>query len=134
MSICHVPPSDKRGFIDQVGQELTARYGKKKQYSQPQIARAVEARGYQPDYACWAYSVFMDGSDFVHFHQQIGELCNYDLMRTTMLEDIAPSLGFSLPDFGGLNFDWSTFDFSSFEWPSFDWPDIDLSGFFDWSP
>ena len=134
MSVCHIPPKDKNAFIDKVGQELTIRHGKKKHYSQPQVERAVRSSGYSPDYDCWAYCVFMDGPDFNRFHQMIGESCNFDLMRTSMLQDIAPTMGFTLPDFGGFQVDWPNFDFSSFEWPSIDWPDIDLSGFFDWSP
>jgi hypothetical protein len=128
MSTCHTPPPNRKLMIDRVGQELTRRHGKQRHYSQTQISSAASATGYPIDVHCWAYCVFMDSQSFGDYHLSIGEICNYDAMRTTMLESLGSGLGFSLPSFSWPDFDWLNIDL-----PSFDWPDIDLSGFFDWT-
>ncbi len=126
MSTCHTPPPNRKLMSDRVGQELTKRHGKQHHYSQPQIQSAASAVGYPIDVHCWAYCVFMDASSFGDYHVSIGEICDYDGMRTTMLESLGSGLGFSLP-----SIDWS--GITSFELPSVSWPDIDLSSFFDWN-
>lgn len=98
-------------MIDRVGSQLHTRHGKKKSYTQAEITAAAREAGYSIDVHCWAYCVFMDESSFRAYHESIGEVCNYDATRATMLESLGPSLGFSLPHI-------SMPDFLNFEMPS----------------
>jgi hypothetical protein len=125
-------------MIDRVGRDLNARYGKKRHYSQSEIHSAASSNGYAVDLHCWAYCVFMDSPSFHSYHQSIGETCDYDAMRTTMLESLGPNLGFALPTISWPNLEMPQiglphFEMPQIEMPEFSWPEIDLSSFFDWS-
>lgn len=120
-------------MIDRVGHELNTRHGKQKSYTQPQIQSAASNVGYPIDVHCWAMCVFMDQPDFNSFHETLGEACNYDLMRTTMLESLGPNLGFRLPQFNLPDFGLINFEMPSMDLPEITWPEIDLGSFFDWS-
>lgn len=102
-------------MVDRVGQQLVAKHGKQKYYTQPQISSAASAAGYPIDVHCWAYCVFMDEPSFDAFHRSIGEICDFTAMKTTMLQGLAGG-GFGLPD---LDLSW------------IEWPDLDLGGMLD---
>ncbi len=130
-------------MIDRVGRELTAKHGKQKSYTPPQIQSAASNVGYPIDVHCWAMCVFMSQSDFAAYHDSIGESCNYDLMRGTMLDSLGVNLPFKLPqinypDLSFVNFSIPDINLPSFNLPEINlpdisWPEIDLSSFFDWS-
>ena len=68
------------------------------------------------DLDCWAFSLFTSRSDFDAYHQGLGEVCNYTLMRTEMITALTETAPGS----------WLDIDLSWLEWP-----DIDLSAIFD---
>lgn len=117
MPACELKPDDKKAFIGAVGEELVQRHGKQKYYKTEDIGRASLARGYPVDWACWAYCIFSSPGDFQRHHEALGEVCDYALMRSAVLTDLAGSEGFM-----GIDVDLSWLE----------WPDIDLSGLFDW--
>lgn len=117
MPACDMTPADKKQYIGAVGEELVAKHGKKKYYKPEQIRRASESRGYEIDYACWAYCIFSTPDDFRSVHEAAGEACDYAVMKAAVLADLASGGIFS-----GIDIDLSWLD----------WPDIDLSSVFDW--
>jgi hypothetical protein len=133
MSLCHTPPPNRKMMIDRVGRELNTRHGKQKSYTQPQIQSAASAVGYPVDVHCWAMCVFMDQSDFLAYHAAIGEVCNYDLMRATMLESLGVPLPFGLPSINWPSFNFGGISMPEISRPEISWPEIDLGSFFDWT-
>ncbi|MEQ1821137.1 MAG: hypothetical protein ABL949_01370 [Fimbriimonadaceae bacterium] len=113
MSTCHTPPPNRKMMIQRVGHQLAQRHGKQRTYTQPQIQESALAAGYAMDIHCWAYCVFMAMPDFNHFHQSIGESCDFSEMRATMFEGLNLD-GFSLSDISLPDFELgSIFDLGS---------------------
>ncbi|MBX3096329.1 MAG: hypothetical protein KF812_05650 [Fimbriimonadaceae bacterium] len=132
MSLCHTPPPNRKLMIDKVGRELNQEHGKQKSYTQPQIQSAASNVGYPMDVHCWAMCVFMDADSFNRFHATIGEACNYDVMRGTMLQSLGLNLPFNLPQISWPDFGNVDFNFPEMSLPEITWPELDLSSFFDW--
>jgi len=115
MSLAQLTPEQKKQFIQDVGTDLVNVHGKKDTYSQLEIKDAARRVGAPESWNCWAFSFFMDAASFVEYHESIGEVCDYGMMRTAMVETLAIDMG-----------TWFDLDLSWLEWPA----DI-LSGIFD---
>jgi hypothetical protein len=56
-------------------------YGKAKTYTPKQVKRSIERSGLSTVYACFGMAIFSGRDDFDKYHQEIGENCDYDVMR-----------------------------------------------------
>ncbi len=117
MPACHLEPNDKKALISDVGEELVRTHGKQKYYQPADVERAARKRRYSVDYHCWAYCIFSSPSDFESLHEARGEVCDYAVMKSQVLTELA----------GGSSFLPSDIEVSWLEWP-----DLDLSSIFEW--
>ena len=115
MALAQLTPEQKKQLIQDVGADLVDTHGKRKSYTQREIKAAAVRAGVQADSHCWLYAFFMSETDFLAYHDTIGEACDYVMMRTTMVEALTEDAGA-----------WFDIDLSWLEWPV----DI-LSGVFD---
>ena len=60
---------------------LAKDYGKAKQYTPKQIRSTIERNGLYVAHACFAIAMFSTQKDFEDYHQEIGEICDYESMR-----------------------------------------------------
>jgi hypothetical protein len=68
------------------------------------------------DLDCWAFSLYSSRGDFERHHRVTGENCDYDAMRTEIIDALADGKSWSLFD---IDLSW------------LEWPDVDLSSIFD---
>lgn len=115
----HLPTeAEKKALGIEVGNDLYKHYGKKKFYSQREIKNAMKRIAENIDWACWAYSLYMDHISFDVYHRTIGEDCDYLSMKSSMIT--------SMTDHGSDS--WFDFDLD-LSW--LDWPDFDIASIFD---
>lgn len=110
MATCSIAPGDKRQVAQRVGRHLVGLYGKRRAYSPPLVKAAMRRCNLPDAWDCWALSLFASPDDFVAYHRQIGEACDYGAMHAEMLGAIGagPSLDADAVDAGagGGWFDW----------------------------
>jgi len=70
-----------RGYVRQLPRLLVKDYGFSQAYTPAQVRRTIERAGMSTDYGCYAISMFSDESDFVAYHNALGEGCDYAAMR-----------------------------------------------------
>jgi hypothetical protein len=70
-----------KSYVKKLPGLLAKDYGRSAQYRPLQIKRTIERAGLDPIYACYAIAMFSGREDFVKFHTDIGETCDYDAMR-----------------------------------------------------
>lgn len=67
--------------------KLLARdYGHSLSYFPRQVRSTIERYGLSGDYSCYAISMFSDRAAFEQYHVGIGEVCDYNSMRTEVAE------------------------------------------------
>ena len=113
---CHTPPKDKKAFAKRIGDDLVKHRGKKKFYSIAEVHSSLRRLNVAYDLDCWAFSLYSSRNDFDRHHRSLGEPCNYDAMRSDMIDALADGSSRSLFD---IDLSW------------LEWPDIDLSSIFD---
>jgi hypothetical protein len=116
ISICNTPPKDKRVFAKCIGDDLLKHRGKRKFYSIADVRSSMRRQNLPLDLNCWAFSLYSSRSDFDLYHRLTGESCDYDTMRSGMIDALADGKSWSLFD---IDLSW------------LEWPDIDLSSIFD---
>jgi hypothetical protein len=70
-----------KSYVKKLTGLLAKDYGRSARYRPLQIKRTIERAGLDPIYACYAIAMFSGREDFVKFHTDIGETCDYDAMR-----------------------------------------------------
>ena len=110
--------TEKVQLAKAIGDDLIRTNGHKKFYTQKQIKAAADRNKHSIDWHCWAYCLYMDHASFDRYHHQIGEACDYQSMKSSMVSSIT--------------------NHQSDTWFDFDWdmswlelPDIDFGSFFD---
>ncbi len=110
-NICHTPPTDKRKYLRDIGQNLVRDYGKKKYYKPDQVNKAHTTSAWSGlDFSCWAMCTYSSHEDFDAYHEQTGEVCNYTEMKSTMLEGVSVSDDVHLADIADVDLDVSWLD------------------------
>ena len=61
-------------------------YGKSKTYTPKQVKKTIERSGLSVADACYGIAMFSSREAFDQYHQEIGESCNYDDMRSEIAE------------------------------------------------
>lgn len=89
MGICALAPAEKKVLTKKVGEALVKKNGKKKTYTPSEVKDAARTANIPIDWDCWALSLYCSPSDFDTYHQEIGEICNYDFMHGKMLEAVS---------------------------------------------
>ena len=89
---CPPAPINKKEYITQVGTILVNDFGKKKFYSPEEVKhasrKAKHSNNRELDWHCWAMSIFSSHTDFDAYHKITGEICDYALMKTNMLNGL----------------------------------------------
>ncbi len=60
---------------------LSKRYGYVQSYTAQQVRKTVETAGLNVEFSCFAVAMFSSRESFDQFHRDLGETCDYDLMR-----------------------------------------------------
>ncbi|MDW3192370.1 MAG: hypothetical protein R8G66_08395 [Cytophagales bacterium] len=104
---CPPAPANKAQYINEIGHELVATYGKKDFYN-PEEVRQIHRKKSKdttveldPDFVCWAMSIFSSHEDFDEYHLSKGDSCDYIEMRQEMLGGSESSIWddlISMPD------------------------------------
>jgi hypothetical protein len=84
-----------KSYVKKLPRLLAKDYGRSAHYRPLQIKRTIERAGLDPIYSCYAVAMFSLREDFIQFHVDVGETCDYDAMRA----DIARSHFSSDADF-----------------------------------
>ena len=91
---------------------------RKRFYSQREVEQANQRNHIALDVHCWLYCLYMDHTSFDRYHEKIGEACDYQSMKSSMVSAMT--------------------DHKSDSWFDIDWdmswlelPDVDLGSFFD---
>ena len=70
-----------RNYLKKLPGLLAKEYGRSTHYRPLQIKRTIERAGLDPIHACYAIAMFSAREDFIQFHIDAGETCDYDAMR-----------------------------------------------------
>jgi hypothetical protein len=88
--------NDKQAAIEthskQLGKKLQERYGVRDKYPPDKIKATIKDSGWSGDRDCYGIAMYSDRDDFIEYHRSIGEVCDYDAMRSEISECL------SLPD------------------------------------
>jgi hypothetical protein len=76
-----VSRSSRKSYVKKLPGLLAKDYGRSAHYKPSQIKRTIERAGLDPIYSCYAIAMFSGREDFIQFHNDIGETCDYDAMR-----------------------------------------------------
>jgi hypothetical protein len=93
----------KRRAIQRYAQKLprllAKDYGRRTQYTPPQIKSTVDRYNMNAIYSCYAIAMFSNRDAFDQFHEASGEQCNYDAMRGEIAtEYFGGNSGFGISD------------------------------------
>jgi uncharacterized membrane protein YgcG len=81
-----------RTYAQQLGKKLQERYGVQAKYPPERIKSTIRESGWSGDRDCYGIAMYADSTDFIEYHRSIGEICDYDAMRSEIGECL------SLPD------------------------------------
>jgi hypothetical protein len=81
-----------RTYSKQLGKKLQERYGVRATYPPDRIKATIRESGWSGDRDCYGIAMYADRTDFIEYHRSIGEVCDYDAMRSEISECL------SLPD------------------------------------
>ena len=71
-----------RSYAKSLGPKLQERYGKQQHYTPAQVQRTAQEGGYNQDFLCYALCMYCTMPDFTAYHEQNGEVCDYNAMRS----------------------------------------------------
>ncbi len=109
--VCPPAPHNKRKYISELGKTLVTDYGKKKYYKPKEVKKAHKKTKWSDyDFSCWGMSTYSSHSDFDDYHKETGEVCDYTVMKTEMLEGISFSEAADLSDLPDFDLDASWLD------------------------
>jgi hypothetical protein len=75
-----------RIYAVKLGHILKSRYGDREQYTPKQVRTIVWEWGYDRTFQCYAFAMYCNPTDFNDYHRSIGERCDYDAMRTEVMQ------------------------------------------------
>lgn len=75
-----------RSYIKMLPGLLAKDYGKSATYTPKQVKRATEHPILNGSYACYAIALFSSREGFDQYHEEIGETCDYDAMRSKIAQ------------------------------------------------
>ena len=70
-----------KSYAKRLPELLAKDYGRSTHYRPLQIKRTIERAGLDPTYSCYAIAMFSGREDFIQFHNEIGETCDFNAMR-----------------------------------------------------
>lgn len=86
---CPQAPTNKKEYIFDLGKILVKDYGKKKYYKPEEIKKSHQkSKWYDFDFDCWGISIFSSQMDFINYHRETGENCDYISMKSEMLNGL----------------------------------------------
>lgn len=105
---------EKKQYANDVGKILVKKYGKHKYYSPDRVKQASKETKWDVDWHCWAMCLYTSPEDFDRYHESIGEVCDYALMKGQM--------AYAITD--GASDSWFDYNLSWLDWPDFDFPSV----------
>ena len=90
-------------------------YGKKKFYKPEEVKKAHQKSKWYDglDFSCWGMSAYSSHQEFDRYHLEIGEICNYTDMKSTILEGVSMDSSFDLTELSNVDLDASWLDLGS---------------------
>ncbi len=73
-------------YINELGKDLSKRYGKSEHYTSGQVIKTVQDEGYNWRHICYAHALYTSMKQFDKLHQEQGEDCDYYEMRNEIAE------------------------------------------------
>lgn len=99
-----------REYMEKLPRLLAKDYGSSKIYTPKQVVRSIERYDLNVYFSCYALSMFSERAEFNSFHDENGETCDYDSMRSEVADyffrgnsnfTVADVLEIFLEHFGG---------------------------------
>ena len=106
-----------KSYIKDLPRLLAKDYGRSKTYTPKQVKRTIEHAGLPIVDSCFTIAMFSTRSEFDKYHEEIGEICDYQAMRcdvannhfngnagfeTSDINSVSSSYGGSFDDVGGV--------------------------------
>lgn len=96
-----------KSYIKKLPGLLVRDYGKSKTYTPKQVKRTIERSGLSVTDACYGIAMFSSREAFDQYHQETGESCNYDTMRSEIAEQhFQGNSGFEITDISSVSSDY----------------------------
>ena len=76
-----------KSYINKLGKDLAKRYGKSKKYTSAQVVKTVQDEGYIWRHICYAHALYTSAEQFMKWHEEQGESCDYEAMREEITEN-----------------------------------------------
>lgn len=105
-----------KSYIKKLPSLLAKDYGASKTYTPMQVRKTIERSGLSVDYSCYAIAMFSNRELFDEYHQETGENCDYDAMRTDIAnQHFHGDAEFSSSDISALSYDSGGLDSAGFD-------------------
>jgi uncharacterized membrane protein YgcG len=75
-----------KSYIKKLPSLLAMDYGNSKTYTPKQVQRTIERSGLSVTDACYGIAMFSTREAFDQYHQEMGENCDYDAMRSEIAD------------------------------------------------
>ncbi len=75
-----------KSYLKKLPRLLAKDYGRSKIYTPMQVKKTIERSKLNTRYVCYGISIFSGREAFDLYHQEIGESCSYDGMRSVIAE------------------------------------------------
>ena len=70
-----------KSYIHRLGKDLARRYGRSKIYTSNQVAKTAKDENYNWLHICYAHAMYTSFEHFHQWHDEIGEICDFQAMR-----------------------------------------------------
>lgn len=106
-----------KSYIKKLPSLLAKDYGKSKTYTPKQVKKTIERSGLSVSDACYGIAMFSSREAFDQYHQETGESCDYDAMRTEIADQhFQGNSGFEIGDIASVSSDYGGgFDAGGFD-------------------
>ncbi|MEI2743060.1 MAG: DUF6559 family protein [Candidatus Competibacter sp.] len=93
-----------KSYIRKLPSLLAKDYGKSKTYTPKQVKRTIERSGLSVSDACYGIAMFSGREAFDQYHQEVGESCNYDAIRSEIADlHFQGNSGFEINDIAAVS-------------------------------
>ena len=76
-----------KNYIQRLGKDLAKRYGRGKSYTSGQVVKTVQDENYNWRHICYAHAMYTSFEHFQQWHEEQGEVCNYNSMREEITDN-----------------------------------------------
>ena len=97
-----------KSYIKKLPSLLAKDYGKSKTYTPMQVKKTIERSKLSVADACYGIAIFSGREAFYQYHEEMGESCSYDGMRSEIADQyFQGNCDFGSTDVASVSFDYS---------------------------